>query len=88
MPTESPRSARPAAAPMNLEAARKSFSARESIVDAPETPEQSLERIANLRARGLHEQADRALSEFRRAYPNHRISEEWLRKVERLAPSR
>ena len=49
----------------------------------PGTPEQRLERIAALRERGLHAEADRELAEFRRAFPEFRISEEWLGKVER-----
>ena len=53
------------------------------MADSPENPEQRLERIAELRAKGLHDEADRALAEFRRALPGYRISDEWLRKVER-----
>ena len=49
--------------------------------EALETPERRLERIADLRAKGLHDEADRALAEFRRAYPGYRLSEEWLRKA-------
>ena len=40
-------------------------------------------RIADLRVKGLHEEADRALAEFRRAYPDYRIGEEQLRRVQR-----
>jgi hypothetical protein len=54
-----------------------------SMAREPGTPEQRLERIAGLRARGLHAEADRELAEFRRAFPEFRISEEWLGKVER-----
>ena len=50
---------------------------------ALDTPERRLEHIADLRAKGLHDEADRALAEFRRAYPDYRLSEEWLRKLER-----
>jgi hypothetical protein len=60
---------------------------RDAMSPAPaaaiaETPERWLERIAQLRAKGLHEEADRSLADFRRANPAYRISEEWLRKVE------
>jgi hypothetical protein len=38
-----------------------------------ETPERMLERIAELRKAGKHEEADRLLAEFRQRYPNHEI---------------
>jgi hypothetical protein len=50
---------------------------------AVEPPEQWLERIAELRKQGKHEEADKALAEFRRAYPEYRISEAMLEKVEK-----
>ena len=37
-----------------------------AMADALETPERRLERIADLRGKGLHEEADRALAEFLR----------------------
>lgn len=46
-------------------------------------PERLLERIAELRKEGRHDEADKALAEFRQRYPEYRISEEMLRKVER-----
>jgi hypothetical protein len=46
-------------------------------------PEQLLERVAELRQQGKHEEADKALAEFRQRYPEYRISEEMLKKVER-----
>jgi hypothetical protein len=46
-------------------------------------PERLLERIAELRKEGRHEEADKALAEFRQLYPDYRISEEMLKKVER-----
>jgi len=49
----------------------------------PLGPEQLLERIAELRQQGRHEEADTALAEFRQRYPEYRISEEMLKKVER-----
>lgn len=50
---------------------------------AVEPPEQWLERIAELRKQGKHEEADKALAEFRRTYPDYRISEAMLEKVEK-----
>ena len=48
-----------------------------------EAPERILERIAELRRQGKHDEADKALAEFRRRYPDYRIAEEMLKKVER-----
>jgi len=48
-----------------------------------ETPESWLERIAGLRKEGKHEEADKALAEFRKQYPDYRISDETRAKVER-----
>ncbi|HSA90869.1 MAG TPA: hypothetical protein VLF42_13335 [Burkholderiales bacterium] len=50
---------------------------------AKASPEQWLQGIADLRRQGRHEEADRALAEFRRAYPDYRISEAMLEKVEK-----
>ena len=49
---------------------------------APEKPDRWLERIAELRSRGRHEEADRQLAEFRRAYPNYPLSEVMRERVE------
>ena len=48
-----------------------------------EPPEQALERIAELRRQGKDDEADKALAEFRKRYPDFKISEETLKKVER-----
>ena len=48
-----------------------------------ETPERELERIAGLRAQGRQEEADRALAEFRKRYPDYKIPEEVRVRVER-----
>jgi len=48
-----------------------------------ESPEAALERVAELRRQGRHDEADKALAEFRRRYPDYRIAEEMLKKVER-----
>lgn len=51
--------------------------------DAGETPEKWLERIAELRRAGKHDEADKALAEFRQRHPGYRIPEPMLEKVER-----
>lgn len=51
--------------------------------DAGETPEKWLERIAELRRAGKHDEADKALAEFRQRHPDYRIPEAMLEKVER-----
>src|SRR5712691_7678457 len=48
-----------------------------------DSPEAALERIAELRRQGKHDEADKALAEFRRRYPNYQIPEDTLKKVER-----
>jgi hypothetical protein len=48
-----------------------------------QSPEAALERIAELRRQGKHDEADKALAEFRRRYADYRIAEEMLKKVER-----
>jgi hypothetical protein len=48
-----------------------------------QSPEQELERIAELRKQGRDEEADQALKEFRKRYPDFRISEEMLKRVEK-----
>jgi predicted TIM-barrel fold metal-dependent hydrolase len=54
-----------------------------AAASAPEAPAHWLERIARLRSEGRHEQADEALAEFRKRYPDFRISPEMLEKVEK-----
>jgi len=48
-----------------------------------ESPERTLERIAELRRQGRHEEADQALKEFRKRYPDYKIPEAMLQKVEK-----
>jgi hypothetical protein len=50
---------------------------------AEESPERRLARIAELRRAGRGDEADRLLAEFRRRYPDYRIPEAMLKKVER-----
>lgn len=48
-----------------------------------EPPERWLERIVQLRTEGRHDEADKLLVEFRRRYPDYRISDAMLEKVEK-----
>jgi TolA-binding protein len=48
-----------------------------------ESPEASLERIAELRRQGKDEEADKALAEFRKRYPDYRLTDEMKAKVEK-----
>ena len=54
----------------------------------PENPERWLERIAELRSRGRHVEADRELASFRKAYPEYRLSEVMRERVEGTTTSR
>ena len=81
----------PAAAPVLREqrarAAREEYGIPGSAGPLPTfaraSPEQLLQGIADLRRQGRHEDADKALAEFRRLYPDYRISEEMRAKLER-----
>lgn len=48
-----------------------------------EGPDKWLERIAELRRLGRHEEADKALAEFRQRYPGYRIPQETLERIEK-----
>ncbi len=48
-----------------------------------DTPERELERIAELRAQGRHDEADRALAEFHKRHPDYSIPEAMRARVER-----
>jgi uncharacterized protein (DUF2461 family) len=67
---------------MQRYAAPESAEKRAMAQAAPEKPERWLERIAELRSRGKHAEADKALAEFRRAYPDYRLSEVMRERVE------
>lgn len=56
--------------------------AERSLMKQAATPEGELERIAALRRDGKDEEADRALAEFRKRYPDYRIEPAMLEKVE------
>ncbi len=51
------------------------------ISAAPETPEQWLERIAKLREAGKAREADASLAEFKKRYPDYKISEAMRARV-------
>jgi hypothetical protein len=46
-------------------------------------PERWLEQIVELRREGKHDDADRLLAEFRRSYPDYKLSDEMRSKVEK-----
>jgi hypothetical protein len=69
----------PAARP--APAAARIMSAEKTVQG--ETPEQELERIAKLRAEGRHDEADKALAEFRKRLPDYRIPDALLLRIER-----
>lgn len=50
---------------------------------AEEPPEKWLERIAQLRQQERHDEADKLLAEFRKRYPEYKIPEAMLEKVEK-----
>ena len=83
-------SAAPAPAEAQVRARREGGAAQQyaapaaapAVVLPLEKPERWLDRIAELRSRGKHEEADKALAEFRRAYPDYRLSEVMRERVE------
>jgi 2-oxoglutarate dehydrogenase E2 component (dihydrolipoamide succinyltransferase) len=77
------RAAPQAAKRAKSELAREATVQEKEMAGALDTPERRLERIADLRAKGLHDEADRELAEFRRAYPDYRIPAQWIQRVER-----
>jgi len=73
------RESAPVAGARAPEAAR-SDRALGKISEPAEPPEKWLERIAALRKEGKHEEADKALEEFRKRYPDYKIPESALKK--------
>ena len=69
----------PQAAPMARPDPGVSSMGRAMRDAALEPPEKWLERIAELRRQGKHEEADKALEEFRKRYPDYKIPESALR---------
>jgi type IV secretory pathway VirB10-like protein len=53
------------------------------VSDRDLSPERELERIAEMRRAGKHDEADKALAEFRRRYPDYAIPHASLERVER-----
>jgi len=69
---------------MQAQRAPASQAARASaLAGAAPSPEQWLQGIVDLRRQGRHEEADRELAEFRKRYPDYRLSGEMKAKVER-----
>jgi hypothetical protein len=91
-PVEAPRSAPAADAAREVApatqgsagapAARSEMRAARVVAQA-ESPERALERIAELRRQGRHDEADQALAEFRKRYPDYKIPGTMLQKVEK-----
>jgi hypothetical protein len=86
----SPQVAAPAARPAPaLEAKRRldegARSASSLSAFARQSPEQWLQGIADLRKQGRHEEADKELAEFRKRFPDYRISQQVREQVERRA---
>ena len=53
------------------------------LASLAESPERELERIADMRRQERHEEADKALAEFRKRFPDFKISQPMLERVER-----
>jgi hypothetical protein len=64
-------------------AKRAEVQATPQALKQAESPERDIERIAELRGQGRHDEADRALTEFRKRYPEFRISEAMRERIER-----
>lgn len=75
--------AAPAPAPPKALARSKQSELGVLAKPAQESPEQELERIAALRRDGKHDEADKALAEFRKRLPDYRIPPAMLERVER-----
>jgi len=66
----------PPASPRVEQRARTEAAARAFV----EPPEKWLERIGEMRREGRHEEADKALEEFRKRYPDTKLPDSVLRK--------
>ena len=64
---------------MQRDAAPAASAARPMQAPVVETPERMLERIAELRREGKHEEADRLLAELKRQHPDYRLPENVVR---------
>jgi hypothetical protein len=85
-PAARAESARAPAAPQaNAQLGRADEGRRAASLSAfaRQSPEQWLQGIADLRRQGRHEEADKSLAEFRKRYPDYRISKEVLEQLEK-----
>jgi hypothetical protein len=85
-PAARAESARAPAAPQaNAQSGRADEGRRAASLSAfaLQSPEQWLQGIADLRRQGRHEEADKSLAEFRKRYPDYRISKEVLEQLEK-----
>jgi hypothetical protein len=82
-PAAAPASPPSAARDQQESAGAAADSAPKPMASLIEAPERWLERIAQLRKEGRHEEADKELAEFRKRYPGYRIPEAMLEKVEK-----
>ena len=73
----------PAASSGGIAAPRQPTTMMSRADRAVTTPERELERIAELRRLGRDEDADRALAEFRKRYPDYRSPDAMRAKVEK-----
>lgn len=78
---DAPASPAPAG-PLEREAAPKRERSQEQGAAAA-SPEQWLQGIADLRRQGRHEEAERQLDDFRKRYPDYRISPEMLERLKK-----
>jgi len=78
-------SSAPAARPDSAQLRRADEGRRAAPLSAfaLQSPEQWLQGIADLRRQGRHEEADKSLAEFRKRYPDYRISKEVLEQLEK-----
>lgn len=77
---------KPSAAPQANAQSRRADEGRRAgslSAFALQSPEQWLQGIADLRRQGRHEEADKSLAEFRKRYPDYRISKEVLEQLEK-----
>lgn len=73
----------PAAPAPQLRMEQGARSGPQLSASAAQSPEQWLQGIIDLRGQGWHEEADRQLAEFRKRYPDYKIPETMLQRVER-----
>jgi hypothetical protein len=77
------RQAEPLAKRAPAPAARSDAQAGVQPFSLAESPQRWLERIAELRKQGRDEEADKQLAEFRKRFPDYRIPESMLEKIEK-----